>query len=245
MAERDASPRSAGGGLLIYCIGSVSSPLPSEGLGVRGGRLQRIAHGELVAVVSLGTESAWVEAPAAEDLLAYERAIRAQHAVADIVPMRFGSMLPDERAVRAHLGEQQGAYLRSLTRVSSCVEMGVRALISMPHSPAEPEPLVKPTIRSGADYLKARQRRYSAESQLRDHCSALEQALLSKVMPWCREHRVELAPPRPGEPVLCSVYFLVPRDQVPAFRAALSPMSDGDPARMTLSGPWPPFNFVD
>ena len=48
-----------------------------------------------------------------------------------------------------------------------------------------------------------------------------------------------------GEPVLCSVYFLVPRDQVPAFRAALSPMSDGDPSRMTLSGPWPPFNFVD
>jgi hypothetical protein len=198
-----------------------------------------------VAVVSPVAELARVETPDAAELLAYERVIRSQHAVADVVPTRFGSVLPDEAAVRAHLDGQRATYLRTLARVAGCVEMGVRGLVSMPHSPAAPEQATHPPVRSGVDYLKARQRRYSAESQLRDHCAALEQTLVSKVAPLCREHRVELAPLRSGEPALCSVYFLVPRDQVSAFRVALSPVTDGDPSRITLSGPWPPFNFVD
>ena len=237
--------RSRRAGLLLYCVGGASSAVPSGLRGVHGAQIQCIAHGGLVALVSLVSELVREETPEAVELVAYERVIRSQHAVADVVPMRFGSVLPDEAAVRAHLDEQRAAFLRSLARVAGCVEMGVRALISVTHSSAAPESAVNPPARSGVDYLKARQRRYSAESQLRDHGTALEQSLLSKVAPLCREHRVELAPLRVGVPTLCSVYFLVPREQVPAFRAALSPVTDGDSALTTLSGPWPPFNFVD
>lgn len=245
MAEQESSLRSKGGGLLLYCVGGASSVVPAGVRGVHGAQLQCIAQGELVALVSPVAELARVDTPEAVELVAYERVIRSQHAVADVVPMRFGSVLPDEAAVRAHLDEQRAAYLRSLARVAGCVEMGVRALVSVPHSPVAPEPAANPSARSGVDYLKARQRRHSAESQLRDQCTMLEQSLLSMVASLCREHRVELAPARSGVPTLCSVYFLVPREQVPAFRAALSPVTDGDSARATLSGPWPPFNFVD
>jgi len=73
----------------------------------------------------------------------------------------------------------------------------------------------------------------------------LEQTLLSKLAPLCREHRAELSPVRSGEPALLSLYFLVPRDELPAFRAALSLISEAGLATLALSGPWPPFNFVD
>ncbi|MFL5345792.1 MAG: GvpL/GvpF family gas vesicle protein [Hyalangium sp.] len=237
--------RPGGAGLMLYCIANASSAVPSDEPGVHGTRLLRVVQGELVAVVSPVADLARVTAPVQADLLAYERVIRSQHAVADVVPMRFGSVLTGEAAVRAHLGEQRATYLRVLARVTGCVEMGVRALISPPPPSVVREEAAPPPIRSGADYLKARQRRYSAESELREHGAALEQSLLSKVAPLCREHRLELSRSRPGEPVLCSVYFLVPRDQVPAFRAALASSPGADQPETSLSGPWPPFNFVD
>jgi len=238
-------PRPGRAGLLLYCIAEASSPLPEEGHGVHSGALRRLAHGGLVAVVSSIAEPERLASATTAELLDYERVIRSHHAVADVVPMRFGSMLADEAAVRAHLEEQQAVYLRSLKRVAGCVELGVRLLVSGPGSPATPEEPPKQETRSGAGYLKALQRRYSGENQLRERCAALEQALLSKVAPLCREHRRELSPPRPGEPVLCSLYFLVPRGQVSLFHAALSVDAASESTPTSVSGPWPPFNFVD
>lgn len=232
-------------GLLLYGIGAAASAWPSDGRGVRGGGLRYVTHGELTAVVSLLSDTAWVAAPAAAELLEYERVIRAQHAVADVVPMRFGAVLADEGAVRAHLDAQRSSYLRALTRIAGCVELGIRARLSLPNPPPAPEGATRPVIRSGADYLQARQRHYSVETRLRDQCAALEQALLAKVAPLCREHRREFSPPRSGEPARCSLYFLVPRDQVPAFRAAVSPTVVDGFTELALSGPWPPFNFVE
>jgi hypothetical protein len=236
--EPDATPQ-----LLVYCIVSASAATPGDGRGVQGGELRRITHGELAAVVSPLTQPASVTTPASADLLDYERAIRAQHAVSDVVPMRFGSVLSNEAEVRAHLQAQRTAYLRALARTAGCVEMGVRALLSPPPPPAAPE--ATPRARSGAEYIKARQHRYSAENQSREHREAVEHLLLSKVSVLCREHRAEFSTPRAGEPALHSLYFLVPREQVAAFRAALSPLPTLDGATLALSGPWPPYNFVD
>ena len=226
--------------LLLYCIADAAAALPRDG---QAGGLLRIVHGGLAAVVSPLAEPGWVEAPAKAELLAYERIIRSQHAVADVLPMRFGSVLSGEAAVRAHLDEQRETYQRALTRTAGCVELGVRALLSAP-PPTAPETDVKPMSRSGADYLEARRRHYSSENRLRERCVALEQALLSKVAPLCREHRMELPAPRPGEPALCSLYFLVPREQVLAFRTAVSATPVQCHTDVALSGPWPPFNFV-
>jgi len=227
--------------LLLYCIADAAAALPRDG---QAGGLLRIVHGGLAAVVSPVAEPRRVEAPAKAELLAYERIIRSQHAVADVLPMRFGSVLPGEAAVRAHLDEQRETYQRALTRTAGCVELGVRALLSAPPPPTTPETAVKPMSRSGADYLEARRRHYSAENRLRERCVALEQALLSKVAPLCREHRMELPAPRTGEPALCSLYFLVPREQVLAFRTAVPTIPVQSHTELALSGPWPPFNFV-
>ncbi|HYO74208.1 MAG TPA: GvpL/GvpF family gas vesicle protein [Archangium sp.] len=226
--------------LLLYCIADATA-VPH---GARADGLQRIVHGGLAAVVSPLEEPARVEAPTKAELLEYARVIRCQHAVADVVPMRFGSVLSGEVAVRAHLDEQREAYVRALTRVTGCVELGVRVLFSAPPPPTVSDMAAKPLSRSGAAYLEGRRRHYSAESRLREQCEALEQSLLSKVAPLCREHRTEFPAPRPGERALCSLYFLVPREQVLTFRTAVSSIPVESNTDITLSGPWPPFNFV-
>ncbi len=244
MADRETVPRPGEAGLLLYCIADASAVVPHDGPGGPGRGLLRIVHGGLAAVVSPLAEHPRVETPSRTELLEYERVIRSQHAVADVVPMRFGSVLSSEAAVRAHLDEQRDANLQSLTRIAGCVELGVRALLPAAPPPTASEVAAKPMSRSGAQYLEARRKHYSAEHRLRDQCLALERALLSKVEPLCREHRTELSAPRSGEPTLCSLYFLVPRERVPAFRTAVSSIPVEWQTEISLSGPWPPFNFV-
>ena len=41
-----------------------------------------------------------------------------------------------------------------------------------------------------------------------------------------------------------SLYFLIPRESIDAFRQAFRQLSKTDSARLLLSGPWPPYNFV-
>jgi hypothetical protein len=41
-----------------------------------------------------------------------------------------------------------------------------------------------------------------------------------------------------------SIYFLIPRESIDAFRQVFRQLSKTDSARLLLSGPWPPYNFV-
>lgn len=242
MAEAGARSR---GGLLLYCVracaGGAPPPLPPGARGVLGAELRWIARGDLAALVSAAGDPAALAAPAAAELLRYQAVIQEQHAAADVLPMRFGGVLADDEAVRAHLEAQGDAYRGALARLSGCVEMGVRALLEAPAPPRE-----GPAERaSGAAYLRARQRRYAGEEDLRRAAvELLEREYLPRVAPLCREHRVDAAPQRSGGPSLCSFYFLIPREEVPAFREALAPLLQGGARQIVISGPWPPYSFV-
>jgi hypothetical protein len=43
---------------------------------------------------------------------------------------------------------------------------------------------------------------------------------------------------------MLSLYFLVPRKSIGKFREVFRRLSCAEPARLLLSGPWPPYNFV-
>jgi hypothetical protein len=40
------------------------------------------------------------------------------------------------------------------------------------------------------------------------------------------------------------LFFLVPRPAVDSFRLAFRQLTKSESARLLLSGPWPPYNFV-
>jgi hypothetical protein len=56
-------------------------------------------------------------------------------------------------------------------------------------------------------------------------------------------HKVEF--PSSGRSRLLSLYFLVPRDSVGCFRRAARGLHRNESVKLLLSGPWPPYNFVD
>jgi hypothetical protein len=51
---------------------------------------------------------------------------------------------------------------------------------------------------------------------------------------------------RPGESnaILVSLYFLVPKTVLGRFRRAFGELASNESARVMLTGPWPPYNFV-
>ena len=55
----------------------------------------------------------------------------------------------------------------------------------------------------------------------------------------CREDRSSAADGR-----LLSLFFLVRRENVERFREAFGQLQQETSAKMLLTGPWPPYNFV-
>lgn len=220
--------------------------------GVLGAQLAWIVGGDLAALVSPVVDPAAIAAPSTADLLRYQGVIQQQHEDADVLPMRFGGVLADEEEVRAHLDAQRHEYRRALARVAGCAEMGVRVLLEA--EAAAPAPRAGEESgpaggASGAAYLRARQRRYAAEEGRRRRAEdLLQREILPLVAPHCREHLVQTPPSPSGAPAIGSFYFLVPRSEVPAFRAALASLlresiQEGA-QQLMISGPWPPYSFV-
>ena len=96
---------------------------------------------------------------------------------------------------------------------------------------------------SGHAYLADRRKHYAvldaAETEADATAVELRQALAG--------HCVKAAVERPrgsGAPLL-SLHFLVQRERVPFFREAFQAAERDRPERMLLTGPWPPYNFVE
>jgi hypothetical protein len=231
----------AGAGLLIYVIGSADTLAEVESRGAQGQALARVIEGKLCALVSPVVDPRAIREPDRGELLRYTRRIQELFSRTDVLPMRFGSVLSGEAAVRAELAERQADWLRALERVAGCAEIGVRALVSPNSAPDIPEE----KARSGMDYLRARKRRYAAEDSLGEQNGLLAQRLLERVGGLCREHHVETRK-TPGGGTLFSYSFLVPRGEVASFRAALAePLSGASSFSLSVSGPWAPYTFVE
>jgi hypothetical protein len=127
---------------------------------------------------------------------------------------------------------------------------------------------------SGSAYLASRRAHYAREEQvIRENRAILEkcQAAFSRLFLKCRteihpfpfplSRRYGLYPPpfanslggqrgtSMGPPVFPKektggLYFLIPRRAVESFRQIFGQVSLQEQARLLLSGPWPPYNFV-
>jgi hypothetical protein len=90
-------------------------------------------------------------------------------------------------------------------------------------------------------YLTARKAHYASQDRwTTEYRQAAER---------CREQftglyvKCKTEAPSPRLPLL-SLYFLVPGPAVESFRRAFRRLTETEPARLLLSGPWPPYNFV-
>jgi hypothetical protein len=168
--------------------------------------------------------------PSADALHAYERTVRRLMDRGAILPAQFGSVMPDEDAVRGLLRGRRRDLMTRLRRVRGAVEIGLRASWRDDAGAA-----LDPRPTSGSSYLR---RRLELRQSARRVASELD-----PLTALARGSRRALAP-RPDLPVLDA--YLVDRGRVREFVALVEQLDDRlDDVELVCTGPWPPYSFAE
>ena len=193
--------------------------------GLADAPLEGIAEGRLLAVAS--RHEGEPEEPALDALWAHERVIEALMADRAVLPLRFGTRMPDAGAVRTPLAARREQLLDALDRVRGRVELAVRAIQPEAVAAAPSAPAA-----SGREYLRARMSIRRSSASLHEPLAAL--AVAARRWP-------ELAP---GE--LLRASYLVDQPAVAGFRSAVERLQREHPeAALLCTGPWPAYSFVE
>jgi hypothetical protein len=202
----------------MWIYGICDQAAPPEGQGLADAPLEAHREGGLTAVFTRHAERVGAPEPAA--LWAHEQVVERLMADCTVVPMRFGSTVAGEDALRDLLAERREELTAALARVRGRIELGVRALAQPPAA-----------HRSGRDYLLARLRASR-------HADALHEPLARLAADAVRR------PPRGAGELLRGAY-LVDGGEVVRFRAGVEDLQDAHP-ELTIhcTGPWPAYSFV-
>lgn len=232
--------------LLAYGIlrDRASAPLPD--LTETGGpSLARVAaEGLAVAYSRVSPEAA---SPDLARLLAFARVVEELHRRQAILPLRHGCLLSSEAELEALLRRNRPAWLSALDEVEGCEEMGLRVLLradgggdrsALPSPPSRPG-----SYPSGAAYLAARRTQLAACDALRSAGARIVGRVLQALHGLHR--RCHVGGPGTTPDSLPSLAFLVPREDLERFRIAFERLRDASQERMLLTGPWPPYHFVE
>jgi hypothetical protein len=242
------------------------TPLNSlEGMDARF-PLQRIPQGRLAAIAGRVVADEFSGAglqERAKDLAWIEARVRAHNAVLAgagraMVPFRFGAVFPDEAAVRRTLADRQQELTDALTAVDGKMEWAVKVFrspdVSAAQSSQEPsaasqEPL---TAGEGRSYLLQKQRERDAHRNARRRVMELAQrccqslaALADRTVALSLQKR-DLS--SLGDEMVLHVGYLLAESQRAPFRelaATLAEPLQREGMRLEITGPWPPYNFVD
>ena len=193
---------------------------------------------DIAAVVMSAHESAL--AP-----LLHATLLEAIHQHMDVLPVRYGVTLPDQRAVGDFLQQRRVELLESLGRLAGTGELGLRILLpTTPDADVEAATAAERPSSSPAQYLALRRQRYQRTDRRETQSAAVVTHCLQSLSGLYREQR-RLDSRQPG---IVRLAFLVSRERWKIFqrRAELlaSSAESTSGARGTLLGPWPPYSFV-
>jgi hypothetical protein len=239
---------------LVYCVLRDVRPerhaLPA---GVEGAQVLLMAEGGLAAACSVVPDGC--ATPTVPRATAYAWVVAALHKVAAVVPFRYGNLLENREQVLGLMQAHRAEFLQSLEEVEGCDEMGLRILLedrpglacAQPAcaAPGLPAIALAAAGGTGREFLEGRRAHYAAEEcdeALAAQAAAEARGALEGLAVKCRAQRSS-APASPLGRVL-SLFFLVRRENVERFREAFGQLQQETSAKMLLTGPWPPYNFV-
>jgi hypothetical protein len=255
-------------GLALYVYGIVPADSSAELFGdVRGvdpgSLVELVREGDLAAItgrVSLGEfgedaieanlrDPIWLE----EKVRAHDRVLEAAVGSTTILPFRFGAIYRGQRQVRSLLAGRED-FARTLARLRGTLELGVKAFLdgdALRERLASERGLQEGAASSGRAYMQRRQldrdldeevRRLAADCVETSHERLTAAALEGRLNPLPRAD----SSPSAGEIVLNGAY-LVRTEETDRFRRAVSELEDSyaDTIKYRVTGPWPPYNFVE
>jgi Gas vesicle synthesis protein GvpL/GvpF len=159
----------------------------------------------------------------AESLWRHEELVESLMETRDLLPVRFGTLLPDDDAVAHAVRERGGQLAGQLERVRGAIEIAVRI------RDRASSPLSGRGVTSGTDYMRLQAERVRSAQTIHDELSAL--ARDSTTLPG---------------PELMRAAYLVDRGDVDELVACVQRLQ-GANADLDLicTGPWPPYSFAE
>lgn len=168
-----------------------------------------------------------------------------RQARAAVVPMKLFTMFSTRERAIAGLGARKKQVAAVLSTIRGCVEWGVR--ISRRPPTATSRTKMAPIRQSGAAFLAAKKRvRDEVRADALRAAQAAEDAY--RVLETIAKASERRQPPEGAtSPPLVDAAFLVPTRLKARFRAAVTKQAAAcrkAGAELTLTGPWPAYNFV-
>ncbi|MGP4044577.1 GvpL/GvpF family gas vesicle protein [Streptomyces sp. 2A115] len=234
----------------VYGIAADSHPALPDGMGGVGDpeRPVRIVKaGGLAAIVSDAPEGL---RPKRKDLLAHQNVLAETGAGGPVLPMRFGSLAPDDEAVAGVLAERSDHYKERLGTLAGKVEYNVKANHNeeavlhrvMAENP-EIRAITEANRQAGGGTYEQRLRLGElvvAALKSREAEDAVDlQHTLEPVA-----DAMSVGPESTGW--LANVSFLVERESAEVFLSAVEQVRKGHPhLEVRVNGPLPPYSFVE
>ncbi|MFF6978121.1 GvpL/GvpF family gas vesicle protein [Streptomyces sp. NPDC008343] len=234
----------------VYAITASSHPtLPSAvgGVGDPPRQLRMLKQGDLAALVSDAPEGL---RPKRKELLAHSNVLAEAGAVGCVLPLRFGSVAPDDDTVTGVLAERAEHYKERLAALDGKVEYNIKA------SHAEEAVLHRvlsenPEIRSMTEANReAGGGTYEERLRLGEMVVAAIKAQEAEDATDVQHtlepaaDAVSVGPESSGW--LANVSFLVDRGGAETFLTAVEQLRKGHPhLDLRLNGPLPPYSFVE
>jgi hypothetical protein len=171
-------------------------------------------------------------APRPPAIRAHDRVVRrVARRTAAVLPLRFGTIAADARAVRALLAPVRALLPPAFARVRDAVAFTIR--VSRVRRARPPRASVPAAAGPGTRWLAAR---------LAQHRVPEIDPLTEATAPFVRERRVER---HDRGPELATVYHLVARADVRRWRAAVRAALPSLAAPVRVSGPFAPYAFAE
>ena len=234
----------------VYGITTGSHPsLPDgmEGVGEPARQVRIIKEGDLAAVVSDAPEGL---RPKRRDLLAHQNVLAETGAAAAVLPMRFGSVSPDDAAVAGVLAERADHFKERLEALSGKVEYNVKATHDeeavlhrvMSENP-EVRSLTEANRKAGGGSYDDKLRLGEVVVAAVQHREAEDAAELQRALEPVAA-AISVGPESTGW--LANLSFLVERASAEDFIAAVEELRKAQPhLEVRLHGPLPPYSFVE
>jgi hypothetical protein len=204
-----------------------------------------LAQSGLCAALSELADSDMV--PEVSQVLAYEAVVEHLYRDFTVIPVRYGCQFEGVPQALKFLETHGDEFRALLGKLEGLGEMGIHILLDNSAAgaksdsrPASPKPV---SGNSGAAYLAAKRERYLGLDRIALEERVLVEELWNSLVGLYVSRKLE-SPGAKGSRLL-SLNFLVPRASVESFRLAARQLRPKTPIKLLLSGPWPPYNFVD
>jgi Gas vesicle synthesis protein GvpL/GvpF len=237
----------------VYCIASAAERIEvgAQAVGGPSASVRRVVHGDLAALVS-DVEPGPLTA--ARDLRAHWRVLEEAASNATVLPVRFGTVVEsDDAVVDQFLAPRHDRLVAQLADLHGKVQLSVKCFYDeerLLRGVVQGSPGVarlskhvrgRPAAATYYDRIRLGELVAGEVEQARERDTAL---VLGQLMPLAVDARRE---PASAPDSAVNVAFLVERERIEEFSAAVAQLADEVDGRMRLRyiGPLPPYSFAE